>query len=82
MKEIQNNTTFPKTYSDNISTSDLISKVLEKIQNDDDYKSNTYIKGISGNNSILKTSDYTVPEYFNYKSLTPSESINPNIKVN
>lgn len=82
MKEIQNNTTFPKTYSDNISTSDLISKVLEKIQNYEDYKSNTYIKGISGHNSILKTSDYTVPEYFNYKSLTPSNSINPNIKVN
>lgn len=82
MKEIQNNTTFPKTYSDNISTSDLISKVLEKIQNYEDYKSNTYIKGISGHNSILKTSDYTVPEYFNYKSLTPSNSIDPNIKVN
>ena len=82
MKEIQSNTTFPKTYSDNISTSDLISKVLEKIQNDEDYKSNTYIKGISGHNSILKTSDYTVPEYFNYKSLTPSNSIDPNIKVN
>ena len=82
MKEIQSNTTFPKTYSDNISTSDLISKVLEKIQNDEDYKSNTYIKGISGHNSILKTSDYTVPEYFNYKSLNPSNSIDPNIKVN
>ena len=82
MKEIQNNTTFPKTYSDNISTSDLIRKVLEKIQNDEDYKSNTYIKGISGHNSILKTSDYTVPEYFNYKSLNPSNSIDPNIKVN
>lgn len=82
MKEIQNNTTFPKTYSDNISTSDLISKVLEKIQNYEDYKSNTYIKGISGYNSILETSDYNVPEYFNYKSLTPSNSINPNIKVN
>ena len=82
MKEIQNNTTFPKTYSDNISTSDLISKALEKIQNDEDYKSNTYIKGISGHNSILKTSDYTVPEYFNYKSLTPSNSISLNIKIN
>lgn len=82
MKEIQNNTTFPKTYSDNISTSDLISKALEKIQNDENYKSNTYIKGISGHNSILKTSDYTVPEYFNYKSLTRSNSISLNIKIN
>lgn len=82
MKEIQNNTTFPKTYSDNISTSDLISKVLEKIQNDEDFKSNTYISGISGYTSIFATSDYTVPEYFEYKNLTPSNSVNPNIKVN
>lgn len=81
-QEIRNNTTFPKIYSDNISTSDLINKVLTKIQDNENLKSNTYIKWFSGNTSIKETFDSDTPEYFNSTSLRSSDSIDLNIKIN
>lgn len=81
-KEIQNSTIFPKTYSDNISTSDFISKVLIKIQDDENLKSNTYIDWISGNTGIDGTFDPDTIEYFGYRSLASSNSIDLNIKIN
>lgn len=81
-KEIQNSTIFPKTYSDNISTSDLISKVLIKIQDNENLKSNTYIAWISGNTGIDQTFDPDTLEYFEYRGLASSNSVDLNIKIN
>ncbi len=81
-KEIQNSTMFPKTYSDNISTSDLISKVLIKIQDNENLKSNTYIAWVSGNTSIDSTFDPDTQEYFEYRGLASSNSVDLNIKIN
>lgn len=81
-KEIQNSTIFPKTYSDNISTSGLISKVLTQIQDNENLKSNTYIDWISGNTGIDSTFDPDTIEYFGYRGLASSNSIDLNIKIN
>lgn len=81
-KEIQNSTIFPKIYSDNISTSDLISKVLINIQDDEDLKSNTYIAWVSGNTAIDSTFDPDTQEYFEDKALVSSNSVDLNIKIN
>ena len=81
-KEIQNSTIFPKTYSDNISTSDLISKVLTKIQDNENLKSNTYIAWVSGNTGIDSTFDPDTLEYFGYRGLASSNSVDLNIKIN
>ena len=81
-KEIQNSTIFPKTYSDNISTSDLISKVLIQIQDNENLKSNTYIAWVSGNTVIDSTFDPDTLEYFGYRGLASSNSVDLNIKIN
>lgn len=81
-KEIQNSTIFPKIYSDNISTSDLISKVLIQIQDDENLKSNTYIAWVSGNTAIDSTFDPDTQEYFEDKPLVSSNSVDLNIKIN
>lgn len=81
-QEIQNNTTFPKTYSGNISTSDLISNALERIHGHDDLKSNTYINTVFGNTTILAIDDYTVPECFESEALNASKGVNLGIKLN
>lgn len=81
-QEIQNNTTFPKTYSDNISTSDIINKALERIHGDDNFKSNTYITAIYGNTIISAIDDYTVPECFESETLNASKGVNLGIKLN
>ena len=81
---IQSGTTFPKTYSDSISILDLKNKVLERIQNDDDdaFKSNAYIDGVSGRSYLDPNTDLTVPERFKQTYLDASNSIDLNIKIN
>lgn len=81
-QKIQNNTTFPKTYSDNISTSDIINKALEKIHGDDNFKSNTYITACFGNTIIYGIDDYAVPERFENETLNASKGVYLNIKLN
>lgn len=81
-KEIQNSTIFPKTYSDNISTSDLISKVLMQIQYHENLKSDTYITQVSGKTIIDSTFDLDTLEYFEYRDLVASNSVDLNIKIN
>lgn len=81
---IQSGTTFPKTYSDSISILELKNKVLERIQNDDDdaFKSNAYIDGVSGRSYLSPNTDLTVPERFKQTYLDTSNSIDLNIKIN
>lgn len=81
-QEIQNNTTFLKTYSSNISTSDIINKALERIYGDDNFKSNTYITSCFGNTIIYGIDDYTVPERFENETLSASKGVDLNIKLN
>ena len=81
-QEIQNNTTFPKTYSDSISISDIKSKVLETIYGEDDFKSNTYITTIFGGTSMLSLDDYDVPERFESEATDSSKGVDLNIKIN
>lgn len=81
---IQSGTTFPKTYSDSISILDLKNKVLERIQNNDNdaFKSNAYIDGVSGGSYLSPNTDLTVPERFKQTYLDTSNSIDLNIKIN
>ncbi len=79
---INSGTTFPKTYSDSISISDLKSKVLERIQDDEQFKSNTYIDGVSGRSYLAPVTDLTIPERFKQTYLDSSNSIDLNIKIN
>lgn len=81
---IQSGTTFPKTYSDSISISDLKSKVLERIQDNDreEFKSNAYIDSVSGRSYLDPDTDLTVPERFKQTYLGSSNSIGLNIKIN
>lgn len=81
-QEIQNNTTFPKTYSSNISTSDIINKALERIHGNDNFKSNTYITACFGNTIIYGINDYAVPERFESETLNASKGVYLNIKLN
>lgn len=82
VEEIQNSTILPKVYSNNISVSELTNEVLEKIQDKDEFKSDTYITYVSGGTSIYRTSDYTIPEYFEYKNPVDDQSVKLNIKIN
>lgn len=82
VEEIQNSTILPKVYSNNISVSELTNEVLEKIQDKDEFKSDTYITYVSGGTSIYRASDYTIPEYFEYKNLVDDQSVKLNIKIN
>lgn len=82
VEEIQNSTILPKVYSNNISISELTNEVLEKIQDKDKFKSDTYITYVSGGTSIYRASDYTIPEYFEYKNPVDDQSVKLNIKIN
>ena len=82
VEEIQNSTILPKVYSNNISVSELTNEVLEKIQDKDEFKSDTYITYVNGGTSIYGTSDYTIPEYFEYKNPVDDQSVKLNIKIN
>lgn len=81
---IQSGTTFPKTYSDSISISDLKNKVLKCIQDDDreEFKSNAYITGVSGRSYLGPDTNLTVPERFEQTYLDETNSIDLNIKIN
>lgn len=79
---IQSSTTFPKTYSYSISISDLKSKILENIKDDEEFKSNSYIDSVSGRSYLSLNLDLTVPERFKQTYLDPSDSIDLNIKIN
>lgn len=79
---IQGGTTFPKTYSDSISISDLKSKVLERIQDDENFKSNTYIKSVQGRTYLSPVEDYTALDFFKQTYLDSSNTIDLNIKIN
>lgn len=81
---IQSGTTFPKTYSDSISISDLKNKVLERIQDDDreEFKSNAYIDSVSGRSYLGPDTNLTVPERFQQTYLDASNRIDLNIKIN
>lgn len=81
---IQSGTTFPKTYSDSISISDLKNKVLERIQDDgrEEFKSNAYIDSVSGRSYLGPDTNLTVPERFQQTYLDASNIIDLNIKIN
>lgn len=81
---IQSGTTFPKTYSDSISISDLKNKILECIRDDDreEFKSNAYIDGVYGRSYLDPDTNIAVPERFQQTYLDASNSIDLNIKIN
>lgn len=81
---IQSGTTFPKTYSDSISISDLKNKILECIRDDDreEFKSNAYIDSVSGCSYLGPDTNIAVPERFQQTYLDSSNSIDLNIKIN
>ena len=79
---IQGGTTFPKTYSDSISISDLKSKVLERIQDNEDFKSNAYINGVQGRSYLGHVDDVIALEFFKQTYLDSSNDIDLNIKIN
>lgn len=73
---------FPKVYSYNISTTDLLQQIKEAISNNENFKSNSYITGFTGTTSIYKTDDPAIPEYFFYKNLNYSNTTSLNININ
>lgn len=81
---IQSGTTFPKTYSDSISISDLKNKILECIRDDDreEFKSNAYIDSVYGCSYLSPDLNIAVPERFQQTYLDSSNSIDLNIKIN
>lgn len=81
---IQSGTTFPKTYSDSISISDLKNKILECIRDDDreEFKSNAYIDNVYGCSYLGGDTNIAVPERFQQTYLDSSNSIDLNIKIN
>lgn len=81
---IQSGTTFPKTYSDSISISDLKNKILERIRDDDieEFKSNAYINSVRGRSYLGSDTNIAVPERFQQTYLDSSNSIDLNIKIN
>lgn len=81
---IQSGTTFPKTYSDSISISDLKNKILECIRDNDreEFKSNAYIDSVYGRSYLGADTNIAVPERFQQTYLDYSNSIDLNIKIN
>lgn len=81
---IQSGTTFPKTYSDSISISDLKNKILERIRDDDseEFKSNAYIDSVCGRSYLSPDINIAVPERFQQTYLDESNWIDLNIKIN